>query len=164
MSNPQVIDIPNIKIEYDLDGGPDQQVLLEQDWVGNVDRVSLHPSQVRLIAERMGVLPPSDIESQRTIARLCRQMRLLQERIQRLDKFLCITASAGHENLDEELAFSGATLDLVNEFILELPDANPPKSGGVDAGNPPKSGGVEGGNDPKTGGVSGQLDLVEKSR
>jgi hypothetical protein len=151
----EVIDIPNVKIEFDPEGGPDAQILLEQDWTGNVDRVSLHPSQVRLIAERLGMLPPSDIEAHRTIARLCRQMRTLYQRIDQLDDWLNAVAQRGHEDLDMECTFSMATWEIAREFLIEAPDGlgidgNPPKSGPVEspqkrghsASNPSKSGGT----------------------
>lgn len=133
MSGQQVIDLPNLKFEFDPAGGPDQQILLEQDWNGNVERVGLHPSQVRLIAERLGMLPPSDLEAQRTIAQLSRRMRLLAERIDWLDDLLIQAAGKGHEDLTEETTYSAATLELVREFMADLPaaTASGPQPGGA---------------------------------
>lgn len=66
-----MIDLPNLKI--DRDGNhPDELVLLEQEYSGNVDRIALHAVHVRFLAERMGILVP-DAEVQRTNARLRRQ-------------------------------------------------------------------------------------------
>lgn len=117
-----MIDIPNLKIDRDGQD-PDTNVMLEQDdGCGNVQRVYLHPVQIRLLAERMGLLAPSsNIEADRTIARLCRQMRVLYGRIDQLDDWLNQVAQRGHENLDMETTYSLATWELANEFVKDLP-------------------------------------------
>lgn len=116
-----MIRLPNLTI--DRDGtDPDAEVMLTQDFGGNEHMVSLHPCQVRLLFERMGMLAASsNPESDRTIARLSRQMRLLLDRINTLDDWLNQAQQRGHEDLAEETAFSFSTWEMANEFCKELP-------------------------------------------
>lgn len=164
-----MINIPNLGIDRDGDE-PDTHVLLTQDdMAGTVHYVTLHPIQVRLLAERMGLLAPSsNIEADRTIARLGRQMRVLVERIDAMDDMFLDIGAKGHECVEEECAYSAATLDIAREFLCELPldgrgqatAPNTPESGAVPTGNPPKSGGVARANPPKSGGVAAQGQLA----
>jgi hypothetical protein len=112
---------------YDLAYEVDEQgdVQLEQDaGCGEVARVTLHPIHVRLLAEEAGILAPSsDLEANRTIARLCRQMRVLHDRISQLDDLLNSVAQRGHEDLEAEMAYSVATWELAHEFLMQLPNA-----------------------------------------
>jgi hypothetical protein len=149
MATATEISIPPLKIEYDPEGGPDQEILLEQEWGGESYKVGIHPIQVHYLAELLGLLPPSDLEAARTIARLCRQMRKLQERIDHLDTLLLHAAEKGHEDLTEETAYSAATLDIISEYVMELPDAGgdrvesdsiKPAPGGEPGGQLPLSG------------------------
>ena len=160
-----MINIPQLEIDRDGDD-PDTLVTLEQDGQGwGTQRVSLHPIQVRLLAERMGVMAPSP-EADRTIRRLCRQMHTMRARMQQLDDWLRRTREYVREaeDMDQDLQYSDASLDLVAEFCRELPydeggdpvqhqstalvstqpSTNPPKGGAIDGGNPPKSGGATG--------------------
>jgi hypothetical protein len=132
-----MIDIPNLTI--DRDGtDPDTCVMLTQTFGGNEYMVSLHPCQVKVLAERMGILAP-DAEAQRTITRLSRQLRILLDRVDTLDDWLNQAAQRGHENLDQETTYSFATWELANEFCKDLPapatpatvlaTASAPKSG-----------------------------------
>lgn len=155
--------IYDLAYEVDEDGS----VQLEQSaGCGEVSRITLHPVHVRLLAEEAGLLAPSsNIEADRTIARLCRQMRILHSRIDELDDWINAAAQRGHEDLEAETVYSLATWELATEFLAELPDrgnvwhterqgANDPKSGTVATGNPPKSGGIPRRNTPKSGAVT----------
>lgn len=113
-----MIHIPNLTIDRDGDG-PDVQVMLTQDFGGNEHMVSLHPSQVKVLAERMGILAP-DADAQRTIARLSRQLRLLADRIDRMDTMLLGIGEKGRECVEEECAYSAASLELAQEFLADL--------------------------------------------
>lgn len=168
--------LPNLTIDYAGDEGPDEEVALTQEFGGNQNMVSLHPIQVRLIAERIGVMVPDD-SADRTIRRLCRQMHAMRSRMETLDDWLRRTREYVREgeDMDQDLAFSDASISLVAEFCRELPydddgqpvqhqsppsvNTNPPISGPIDGGNPPKNGGIRKGNPPKSGGVS-QLPLM----
>jgi hypothetical protein len=117
---PTMIDIPCLKIDRDGDG-PDEPLLLEQECSGNIDRISLHPSQVRLLAERMGFLPEHSDDANRIIARLSRHLRILAERIDLLDDMMLNIGAKGRESVDEECAYSAASWQLANEFVNDLP-------------------------------------------
>ena len=166
------IHIPDLKIDYDQTGDPDETVTLTQDWGGNTSIVSLHPSQVRLIAEHIGVLPVGDLEAQRTIARMSRQLRNVYARLHQLDQWLWQTQAKGHEDLDMETTHSMATLEILTEYLDMLPDgygiegppANSPKSGAVEPTKAPASGGISGSKAPKSGGVAGagQMELEQQ--
>jgi hypothetical protein len=143
-------------------------VQLEQDaGFGEVSRIELHPIHVRMLAEKTGILAPSsNLETDRTVARLCRQMRVLFERIGQLDDWLNQTAQRGHEDLENETAYSFATWELSREWVMELPDSiratecaqpavNGPQSGGLPIVNPPKRGDVETRKGPECGAVPG---------
>jgi hypothetical protein len=113
-----MIEIPNLTI--DRDGtDPDTQVMLTQDFGGNTSMVTLHPCQVKLLAERMGILAP-DAEAQRTIARLSRQMRVLLERINHLDDWLHTQSDTARADLSYEQTYSMATWELAHEFCADL--------------------------------------------
>lgn len=130
-----MIQIPNLTIDRDGDG-PDVEVMLTQDFGGNEHMVTLHPSQVRVLCERMGLLAP-DAEAQRTIARLSRQMRLLLERIDQLDDWLNQASQRGHEDLSMETTYSFASWEMANEFCKELPDVVPRPAKTSTAAAPP---------------------------
>lgn len=107
-------------LAYEING---DTINLEQDLgCGEVSRVDLHPIHLRLLAEEAGLLPSSNIEANRTIARLCRQMRVLFHRIDQLDDWVSEAAQRGHEDLAMETTYSFATWELANEFVTELPD------------------------------------------
>jgi hypothetical protein len=161
-----MIQIPNLEI--DRDGtDPDTHVMLSQDFGGNVHMVTLHSCQVKVLAERMGLLAP-DIEAQRTIARLSRQLRILLDRIDTLDDWINRAAQRGHESLEAETIYSFATWELASEFVKDLPQpvtdsalpgSNGPGSGVIADGNGPKNGAIAISNPPENGVVTGQGQL-----
>jgi hypothetical protein len=107
-------------IAYEIDG---DNIDLEQDvGCGEVHRITLHRIHLRLLAEQSGLCPSSDVEANRMIARLSRQVRLLAERIDRLDTMLLRIGEKGHEDVSEECAYSGASAELANEFCSDLPE------------------------------------------
>jgi hypothetical protein len=151
-------------------------VQLEQEaGFGEVSRIELHPIHVRLLAEKVGILPPSsNLEADRTIARLCRQMRVLHERIDRLDDWLNTAAQRGREDLENETAYSFATWELSREWLLELPDSRPSDAlapspnvtgvGAVSNQNGPGSGVVAGPRGDKIGGIDARGGEVKEPR
>lgn len=138
-----LITLPNLQIDQD-GTGPDAEVMLTQDFGGNNHMVTLHPSQVRLLAERMGLTAAPDDEARRIIARLSRQLRLLHDRIDELDDMMLDISARGHENVEVECEFSSASLALAREFVAELPPANDPKfpvqRPQISGGTPPETG------------------------
>lgn len=105
--------IPELRIEPMDEGSP--LLLLEQDGGGNVDRIAIHPVHVRYLAERMGLASSGDLDSDRTIARLSRQMQALSARIN------CLAARLDTGEPTFEQAYARATADLAQEFCTELP-------------------------------------------
>jgi hypothetical protein len=89
------------------------------------DVVLIHPSQVVLLAERMGILPVIDEDAKHTIARLTRRLRLLADRIDCQHTDLLGVAEKGHECVDEELAYAEASYEIASEFIADLPPVEP---------------------------------------
>jgi len=110
-------------LAFEIEG---DEINLEQDvGCGEVHQVTLHRIHLRLLAEKSGLCPSADIEANRMIARLCRQVRLLAERIDRLDTMFLRVGEKGHEDVSEECAYSGASVELANEFCHDLPDVEP---------------------------------------
>lgn len=107
-------------LAYEIDG---DDVNLEQDMgCGEVHRVTLHRIHLRMLAEKAGLLvPASNIEADWIIARLSRQLRLLADRIDRLDTMMLGIAEKGRECVDEECAYSAASCELASEFVDDLP-------------------------------------------
>jgi hypothetical protein len=145
-------------LAYEIDG---EIINLEQDMgCGEVSRVDLHPIHVRLLAEQIGILAPSsNIESDRTIARLCRQLRTLYQRIDFLDTYLHTNSDSQHADLSYEQTYSTATWELAHEFVSDLPAANTPESGDLSTAKTPNTGGVSPSNGSKNGGTSAQSAL-----
>jgi hypothetical protein len=110
--------IPDLSFEIDGDA-----IDLEQDaGCGSVSRITLHPVHLQLLAECTGMLTPSsNLEADRTIAKLSRQMRILLDRINQLDDWLNLAAQRGHEDLELENTYSFATWELAKEFCTDLP-------------------------------------------
>ena len=106
-------------LAYEING---DTINLEQDsGCGEKVYVSLHRSQVALLAAEMGVVQaPHDGGALRTIETLQRRMRALHERIVHLDDWLHDISDREHANLDYECTFSCATRDLADEFCAEL--------------------------------------------
>jgi hypothetical protein len=109
---------------YDVAFGIDGDTIdLEQDMgCGEVHRITLHHIHLRHLAEQAGLIAGSaHAEPDAVVARLVRQLRLLHTRIKHLDECLWAVAGNGREDLDHECNFSGATLDLADEFVADLP-------------------------------------------
>jgi hypothetical protein len=116
--------IPQLGIENNEDG----TITLEQDWSGNVDRVTVHPLHLRYIAERMGLVrevSASEADMVRTITTLKRRLRVLLQRIDQLDDWLRQVEAKGHENLSLETTYSFATWELASEFCADPDDLAP---------------------------------------
>ena len=112
--------IPDLKIEMMNDGQGDGLILLEQDSGGNIDRVAIHPIQLRYMAEKMGLVESSDPTTQKTIATLTRRLHLLRERIDHLANWLANHSDTQHADLSYEQTYSTATADIADEFCAEL--------------------------------------------
>ncbi len=113
----------DLRIEFENDGC----ILLEQnDGSGNVERVAIHPSQLRYLAEKGGLVPTHDPEALKTIDTLKRRMKVLRDRIDHLGEYLTLYSDHDHANLDYEVSYITATADIAEEFCLDLDDTGPP--------------------------------------
>lgn len=109
--------IPDLTIER----GDDGSFLLEQDGgSGNVERIELHATQVRHLAELAGLLPRRGDDYTPPAQLLARRLRALLDRIDRLDDMLRAIEAQGHENLEVESVFCYATWELATEFCADL--------------------------------------------
>lgn len=117
-------EVPALKIELMADGC--LRLEAEDPFGNGPDVVSVHPMHLRLMAERLGLaceMSASEADALRTISKLGRRLRLLQERIDHLDDYLVNCSDHAHAVLDYEMAFSAATLDLADEFCRELDES-----------------------------------------
>ena len=108
--------IEQLTIEIESDG----YILLTQDNCGDESRIAVHPTQLRFIAERAGLVETSDPQALRTIATLTRRLLVLRDRIDHLGDYLTHQSDHTHANLDYELAYITATADIANEFCTEF--------------------------------------------
>ena len=122
--------IPELNIEL-MDDTNGSLILLEQDSDGNLDRIAIHPIQLRYMAENFGIIPTSDPQAANTIATLQRRLLVLAGRIEHLADYLRDHSDNKHANFDYELTYSNATADIASEFVAEFDDVQvgtePPK-------------------------------------
>jgi len=136
--------IPAVDIEL-LDGGTVR--VTDKSDPGQDYSVDLHPIHLRLIAERLGLMATvSDTEAQalRMVDKLVRRMGVLHERILQLDRWLWDQTDFEDANIETEIWFSAATLELSNEFRAEIAEAGyvstPRRTESVPGNNPVGSG------------------------
>ena len=110
--------IQNLSIEPNADGC----VCLEQDTGGTINRVYLHPTHLRHLAEVTGLTETGDQQACKTIAALVRRLRVLNGRIAHLDDWLSSCSDTRHADLDYEQGYASATADIAAEFCIDLPD------------------------------------------
>ena len=103
-----------------------ENILLEQDaGCGDVSRITLHRTQVALLAEQMGVVrAPLDVEAAQTIATMTRRLNVLRERIDHMAYWLANHSDSRHADLSYEQTYATATADIANEFCHDLPAAS----------------------------------------
>lgn len=111
---------PELKIEHLSDGMDNGLILLEQDSSGNIDRVAIHPIQLRYMAEKIGLVQSGEPQAQKTIATLQRRMTLLRDRIDTLHNYLVNHSDHRHADLSYEVTYATACLDLADEFCADF--------------------------------------------
>jgi hypothetical protein len=125
--------IPNLKIENNEDG----TLTLESEWTGNIDRVSVHHTQVRYLAECLGItrevsaleahmeamLRGQIAELQQDRKRLHAYLLALSDRSETLFKGLCsVHAMAGEVNIGVEVAQCAALADIASLACADFED------------------------------------------
>ena len=95
---------------------------LEQDaGCGDVDRMTLHRSQVALLAEQMGIVTaPVDKAAQQAIAMLTRRLNVLHHRIGHLAHWLMANSDSEHADLSYEQTYATATAEISEQFCFDL--------------------------------------------
>lgn len=115
--------IPDLKIERINDEIGEGLILLEQDSTGNIDRVAIHPIHLRYMAEKFGLVPSSDLQTQKAITALQRRLLMLNERVAYLADYLANHSDHKHADLLYETTYARATADISAEFCTELESA-----------------------------------------
>ncbi|MDM0007887.1 hypothetical protein QTI51_24650 [Variovorax sp. J22G73] len=124
--------IPGLVIEFPESTAAEQTVLLQQEFGGSVHQVELHKLHVRMLAERLGIVPTVTAEAADMLSTSVGQsMRFASERGQlqrallriesmaeQLHENLRITHDNGHEDLTVEIGQAVALVDFV-EFFCE---------------------------------------------
>ena len=111
---------PELKVKHLTDGMGDGLILFEQDSSGNIDRVAIHPVQLRYMAEKMGLMESSAPQTQKTIATLTRRLLVLRERTDHMAYWLANHSDSKHADLLYEQTYATATADIADEFCAEL--------------------------------------------
>jgi len=157
-------DIPNLAIQR-LDNG---NLRLEDTSFSEGAIVDVHPSQLRLMAERLGLvreLSASDADLLRAeralstslrleIERLVPWLDLIDARASQLHDNIMAVSMRGDEDVNIEVAQSSALADIVEEVSkaakaalarcgIDRPAEQVAPSGAMPAQNPPVSGGVQ---------------------
>lgn len=125
--------IPNLKIENNEDG----TLTLESEWTGNIDRVSVHHTQVRYLAECLGITREVSASEAHMEAMLRGQIAELQQDQKRLRSYLLalsdraetlfkglrsVHAMAGEVNIGVEVAQCAALADIVSLACADFED------------------------------------------
>lgn len=106
-------------LAFEVEG---ENIQLEQDaGCGEVSHITLHRTQVALLAEQMGVVrAPLDVEAAQTIATLTRRLNVLRDRIDHMAHWLANHSDSRHADLTYEQTYATATADIANEFCHGL--------------------------------------------
>ena len=117
------VTMPHLNIEILSTG----IVRLENESMnGDCFAVELHPMHLRYIAEKLGLvreMSASEADALRMVDKLARRLKLLAERIDRLDDYLLNCSDHKHADLEWEVQYSRATCELSDEFVRELAES-----------------------------------------
>jgi hypothetical protein len=113
--------IPDLTISTTTD---DLIELEQQNGLDDPDRIRIHPLHLRLMAERLGLVPTGDAAAARTVATMTRRLHLLRGRIAHLAEWLTLHSDHEHADLSYEQNYARATADIADEFCAELPASN----------------------------------------
>ena len=117
-------EVPQVDIELVSDGNV--HVTDKTDFNGE-HTVVLHPIHLRLIAEKLGLvreMSASEADALRAVDKLTRRLNLLHERIAKMDSWLWEHRDFDEADINVEVWFSKATLDLSTEFQAEIAEAS----------------------------------------
>lgn len=115
-------EIPHLKIERLANGC----IRLENESMGDSYMVDVHPLHLRYMAEKLGLvheMSATEAEALQTVARLTRRLGVLHDRIAKMDAWLWEHRDFDEADINVEIWFSKATLELSTEFQAEMADA-----------------------------------------
>ena len=87
-------------------------ILLQQTVNGEAERISIHPVQLRYIAEQFGLIAPGDQDAAKAIAAMQRRLKQVRDRARHQVEIL----KAG----SPEHAYAEATAAIVDEYCADL--------------------------------------------
>lgn len=132
--------IPNLKIEL-MNDNDENLILLEQDSGGHIARLAIHSIHVRYIAEKMGLIPSSDLGAAKTIATMQRRIVALRDRIENLADWMAKYSDHKHADLSHETTQLDAMAELAREWCYDFEEAeqatHPSSLSTTDSKNPP---------------------------
>lgn len=85
------------------------------------DTVLIHPWQLRAVCEQFGIIA-SDPQAEKTIALLKRRLLALRDRVDFLHNYLVNHSDHKHADLNFEVTYATATIDIADEFCAEWID------------------------------------------
>lgn len=179
-------EIPNLSIELLANGN----LRLEDESFGESAAVDVHPCQLRLMAEKLGLVrevSASDADMLRTereraaqaiadLERLIPWLEMLETRCSQLHDNILGVAEAGHEDVNIEIAQSAALADIAEQVRKDAQAAlsrhvtprhaecgtgDQRSALGADRAETPESGGVQ--EPQKRGSSARQLELVAEA-
>ena len=86
---------------------------------GGPNTIVLHPLQLRAVCEKFGLLA-ADRGPAQYIATLERRLQAVRDRVEFLDNWLRNHSDHKHADLSYECTYSGATLDVADEFCFDI--------------------------------------------
>lgn len=113
--------MPNMKIETNDDGS----LTLESEWSGNLDRVLVHPVQLRYLAEKMGLIKDvtaSTGELTRDLDRMKRNMLRIREHAVGLRHNLVTSPEWENADLTFEMGQVDTLVDLLDMAVDDFVD------------------------------------------
>lgn len=114
--------IPDLHIESAEQDGTCLLRIEQTDYSGNAYSIDLHPLHVHRLAELVGIVDPSHRGAIQELQTLRRRMLLLRDRIDQFDELLRNSGIERHADISELAAHSLATLQLVDEFCMGIPE------------------------------------------
>lgn len=145
-------EIPQLKIEVLVNGC----IRLENTDCGESYAVDIHPTQLRYLAEKIGLaVAAPDAGHARRVEKLNRRLKVLHDRVLQLDQWLWQHPDTENADITTEIWYSAGTLELSNEFQVEIAE----QAGANVVNTPPKAGPL---NTPENGTVSTDEQAVSR--
>lgn len=99
-------------------------LLTQTDGWDQPPEIIVHPSQLREVCERFGILT-ADIQAEKTIATLKRRLQSLRNRINDLTEYMATHSEQKHVALTYEMVNIIALSEMADEWCVDFVDATP---------------------------------------